>query len=298
MSAPDHVGKPPLFGRPRAVVEAELGEREAVRCPLCDCEPERFATDCQGFHLARCPRCQLQFHSPRPPLARLAERVYACHYDDLSEAASQLTPAKRAQYARQLDRLEQLWGQRGSLLDVGCGAGAFLRYARERGWEAAGTDIQLSEGARSSRARLWCGRLTDIDFGRDRFSAVRFHHVLEHTENPLADLERARALLNPGGLLYLSVPNLDGLGPRWKSWLSRWGLKRHRWRHYAALHHLWFFTPATLRLLVERAGFEVLHWETPLSTHSPRPAWLTAVYRRLLEKPRRGSILDFYCRSR
>lgn len=298
MSAPDQAEKVPLFGRPRAVVEAELAEREPVRCPLCDCEPERFATDCQGFHLARCPRCRLEFHSPRPPFARLAERVYGCHYEDLSPAASQLTPEKRARFARQLGLLEELLGQPGSLLDVGCGAGAFLRYARECGWQVAASDIQLSEAAKASGVRLWSGRLSDIDFGRERFSAIRFHHVLEHTENPLRDLQRARTLLIPDGVLQVSVPNLNGLSPRLKSWLSRWRLKRNRWRHYAALHHLWFFTPTTLRQMVERAGFEVLHWETPLNPRPGRPAWLFACYRWLLETPRRGSLLDFYCRTR
>lgn len=292
MTAPD---KPaPLFGRPRAEVEAELGEREPVRCPLCDCHPELFATDPQGFHLARCPRCGLEFQSPRPPFARLAEHVYAREYGDLEDSASRLTPEKQAQFARQLDHLEEFLGERGSLLDVGCGAGAFLRAAAARGWTVAGTDIRLSAGAEASGARLWRGRLGEIDFGSQRFRAIRFHHVLEHTENPLVELERARALLVPGGVLYLSVPNLAGLSPRLKTWQSRWGLKRNRWRHYAALHHLWYFTPATLSELLERAGFRVLDWETPLGLRPGRPRWAAALLRGLLEKPRWGSILDVY----
>ncbi|MBI2956344.1 MAG: class I SAM-dependent methyltransferase [Acidobacteria bacterium] len=297
MAAPDSTAKDSLFGRPRQVIEAELPEREPVRCPLCDLDPAPFARDPQGFTLARCPGCHLEFLSPRPPFARLAERVYAHTYEDLSLAASQPTPEKKVQFERQLNLLERYLGRRGALLDVGCGAGAFLRLAAARGWQAAGTDIHLSEGARTSGARLWAGRLAAIDFGTERFDAVRFHHVLEHTENPLAELGRARALLRPNGLLYVSVPNLAGLSPRLKSWQSRWGMKRHPWRHYAALHHLWFFTPATLGRLVERAGFELLHWETPLRPKPGWPPWLTAAYRWLLEKPRRGSILDLYARA-
>lgn len=285
---------PPLFGRPRAEVEAELGEREPVRCPLCHLEPKRFATDPQGFHLARCPGCGLEFQSPRPPFERLAEIVYAREYGDLADTAAEVTPEKRARYQRQLDRMERFLGRRGSLLEVGCGAGAFLRLAAERGWAIAGTDIQLSEGARQSGARLWAGRLKEINFGGQRFSTVRFHHALEHTENPLAELERARELLEPDGLLYVSVPNLAGLSPRLKSWQSRWRLKPRPWRHYAALHHLWYFTPESLNKLLERAGFRLRHWETP---HVPKPgeaAWRAALYRRLFEKPRWGSILDVY----
>jgi 2-polyprenyl-3-methyl-5-hydroxy-6-metoxy-1,4-benzoquinol methylase len=286
-----------LFGRPRAEVEAALGEREPVRCPLCDLEPLPFATDFQGFRLGRCPRCALEFLSPRPSFARLSERVYAADYQDLAAPAAALTPDKRAYLERQLSQLEKCLGRRGALLDVGCGAGAFLRLAAEQGWSVAGTDIHLSEAARASGARLRAGRLAELDFGGEKFEAVRFHHVLEHTPNPLEDLRRARALLQPGGVLYVSVPNLGGLSPRLKSWQSAAGLKSHRWRHYAALHHLWYFTPATLARLVEFAGFQVLKWETPLPPRPGRPAWLTAVFRLLLERPRWGSILDLFARA-
>ena len=283
-----------LWDRPRAEVERALTEREPVRCPLCEREPEHFATDYQGFHLARCPGCGLEFQSPRPPFAKLAEWVYAREYGDLADPAGELTPEKQARFGRQLERIEALTGKRGALLDVGCGAGAFLRAAAARGWRVAGTDIVLSEGARSTGARLWPGRLGEIDFGGARFDAVRFHHVLEHTENPLAELARARALVAPGGALYVSVPNLGGVSPRLKSWQSRLGLKRKRWRHYAALHHLWYFTPATLARLAERAGFRVARWETPLPFRPGRPAWLAGLYRWALEGPRWGSILDVY----
>jgi len=290
------MSKPPpsLFGQPREVVEAELAEREPVRCPLCDTDPEPFAVDPQGFQLVRCPQCRLEFVSPRPTLALLAERVYARDYHH-ERADFELIPENRALFGRQLDRLEQFLPRRGTLLDVGCGGGAFLRAAQQRGWEAAGTDIELEPAAQSSGARLWAGTLESIDFGGEQFDALRFHHVLEHTPNPLAELERARGLLTPQGVLYLSVPNLAGLSPRLKSWQSRLRLKARPWRHYAALHHLWFFTPATLRRVVERAGFSVARWETPVPPKETQPAWVTSLLRAALEAPRWGSILDFYC---
>jgi hypothetical protein len=96
----------------------------------------------------------------------------------------------------------------------------------------------------------------------------------------------------------VGVPNVAGLNPRLKSWQSRLGLKRKRWRHYAALHHLWFFTPPTLRRLVETAAFEVVRWETPVMDRRGRPAAVTCVFRALLERSRAGSLLDLYARAR
>jgi 2-polyprenyl-3-methyl-5-hydroxy-6-metoxy-1,4-benzoquinol methylase len=297
MSKPPASDPPPLFGQPREVVEAELAEREPVQCPLCDVDPQPFAVDPQGFQLARCPRCDLEFLSPRPRLELLAERVYGRSYHHQA-ADFELTPENRALFGHQLDQLERLLPQRGAVLDVGCGGGAFLRAALERGWQAAGTDVVLDPAARETGARLWTGTIAGIDFSGERFEALRFHHVLEHTANPLAELQRARELLHPNGVLYLSVPNLAGLSSWLKTWQSRLRLKARPWRHYAALHHLWYFTPATLRRVVERAGLETLHWETPLPPKPSRGAWAEAGLRWLLEGRRWGSILDFYCRSK
>ena len=152
--------------------------------------------------------------------------------------------------------------------------------------------------ARASGARLWEGELPEIEFGGARYDVVRFNHVLEHTRDPFLELRRARELVTPGGILLVGVPNLAGLNSRLKSWQSRFGLKNKRWRHYAALHHFWFFTPATLRQLAEAAAFEVVRWETPVMDRPGRSAALTRVYRALLETSRAGNLLDLYARAR
>jgi len=284
-----------LFGRPRAEVEAALPEREPVTCPLCGHQPRRFATDFQGLALARCGTCGLEFQSPRPVFEQLATAVYGASYHRADEATVDATRA--GEFGRQLDTLERLLPRdRRRLLDVGCGAGAFLRFAASRGWHLEGTDVLVTEWARDAGVRLWEGHLPAIDFGASRFDVVRFNHVLEHTVNPLVELQCARRWLSPGGVLLVGVPNLAGLSTQLKSWQSRLRLKSKPWRHYAALHHFWFFAPQTLIRLVEAAGFHTVYWETPVHEHPGRPRWLTAGYRAVLTTVRRGSLLDLYAR--
>src|SRR5262249_15758198 len=87
---------------------------------------------------------------------------------------------------------------------------------------------------------------------------VTLVNVLDQAHGPLTILQAVHRVLTPGGLLALRVPNarfhgtwarlLIGLGP----------LARSRgWDTYPVVHHF-AFTPAGLRQLVERAGFEVL----------------------------------------
>ena len=284
-----------FFGRPRAEIEAALPDREPVHCPLCGREPRLFGVDFQGLHLARCGVCGLEFQHPRPVFEQLAAAVYARDYHPDGHEA--VDPCRERTFTRQMERLERYVERRpAALLDVGCGAGAFLGYARTRGWTVGGTDINVTDDARRHGSRLWEGQLPDIDLDDACFDAVRLNHVLEHTQDPLRELRQARRIVAEDGVLLVGVPNIAGLSIRLKSWQSRLGLKRRRWKHYGALHHLWFFTPQTLAALVEAAGFAVTHWETPAEDRPGRSGWTRALVRWPLETARLGGILDLYAR--
>ncbi len=270
-------------------------QMEQVRCPVCDVEPRLFAVDHQGFHLCRCPVCKLEFANPRPTLEELRELLYQQEYFYLSGGEQQIAYTRQYQFHRQLNTIFRLLRRKGSLLDFGCGDGAFLAFAQKEGWEVTGTDIRLSEQALRLSCRLVEGQLGQADLEPGSFDAIRINHVLEHTQNPLVELQNSGRLAAPGGIIFISVPNLAGISSRIKSVQSRLHLKARRWRHYAAIHHLWYFTPASLKALVEKAGLRTIFWETPVLKKPGGKPVAENVYRFLLEKPRCSSILDLYC---
>lgn len=98
------------------------------------------------------------------------------------------------------------------LLEIGCGAGTFLRSITELKHVHA-TGIDRSEGSvAAARAQGVDARVTTIEAllaerGNDRgFDAVVATHVLEHLEDPLGFVKRCTGLLNPGGSLLFSTP--------------------------------------------------------------------------------------------
>lgn len=281
-----------LFGRSRTEVKAALPDRERVNCPLCGREPHRFGVDFQGFQLARCPACGLEFQHPRPVPAQLDAAVYHADYHPPVDART--GRYRERAFAHQLARLAHHVALPATLLDVGCGDGAFLRSAQSAGWDVAGTDIHLTDAVRGTGIRTVEAPLPDIDFDGERFDAIRFNQVLEHTPDPLAQLHAARRMVTDRGILLLGVPNLAAWGIRLKNWQSRLGLKRRPWKHYGALHHLWFFTPATLRRLVEAAGFRVVTWETPPHGRPAPPGPLRTLLDRSISALRAGGILELY----
>ncbi len=60
------------------------------------------------------------------------------------------------------------------------------------------------------------------------------------------------------------------------------------------VHHVWFFTPRTLRRLGGAAGFGLIHWETPMLPRGGAMGSLGAVYRALLQATRSGTNLEYY----
>jgi hypothetical protein len=100
--------------------------------------------------------------------------------------------------------------------------------------------------------------------------AMTLWHVLEHVEDPARALERAAAWLRPGGGLLVGVPNFASLQAR---------LGGERWFHLDLQRHRTHFTPAGLRALLERNGFEVVAERHVLAEHNPFGMWQTLVNR-------------------
>jgi SAM-dependent methyltransferase len=73
-------------------------------------------------------------------------------------------------------------------------------------------------------------------------------HAIEHVPDPLAHLRQCHRVLQDGGRLILTTPNMAGL-------MSR--LFKEDWMALEPPRHLWLFTPNTLQTCVERAGFRV-----------------------------------------
>lgn len=103
--------------------------------------------------------------------------------------------------------------QAGRLLDVGCGNGAFLLRAMEAGWDVEGIepDPVAAEQAVGSRLLIHNGDIHSYD-ARDRFDVITLSHVFEHLHDPSAVLSRCFELLSPGGVLWMAMPNVEGLG--------------------------------------------------------------------------------------
>lgn len=147
-------------------------------------------------------------------------------------------------------RLLRKFKPTGSLLDIGCGRGLFLKTARDAGYTARGIDVSERAVAYARREfHLDVDMCTPADLlaSGNRFDAITLWHVLEHFFDPFKCLREVRSLLNDDGMCLLEVPNLHSL--KFMTARNRW----HGGNH--PLYHRTFFTSTTLHNALESSGF-------------------------------------------
>jgi SAM-dependent methyltransferase len=98
------------------------------------------------------------------------------------------------------------------VLEIGCGAGAFIRRLQGLGVTAEGVELNDDALLVAQAAGLPVRRMTLDELVRAglRYDAICAFQVLEHIPDPKPFLADIMTLLSDGGRLVLSVPDSDG----------------------------------------------------------------------------------------
>jgi SAM-dependent methyltransferase len=187
----------------------------------------------------RCRACGTATTDPWPSPAEL-EGAYSSWYRPgagrFSGLGDKLLRRTRASLSQRIDRI----APPGPVLDVGAGDGALLAALRARGREAVGLEREPSGPG-------MCGG--DVaEQEREAWAAVIFWHSLEHLPEPGAAIEVTAALLLPGGVAIIAVPNSASLQAR---------LFGDRWLALDLPRHLVHLTAASLLSKMRSAGLVV-----------------------------------------
>jgi SAM-dependent methyltransferase len=253
-----------------------------VACATCGGTRTTVVVRKQGLPISRCAACGLVFASPRLPAEEIWKRYNPDYFWHEYLPALGVVDGRfdleyfDHRYGYLLQLLALQLGTKGRLLEIGCGAGFFLKAAERSGWDAWG--LELSEEAAAFAAgrlglRVVREQAEHAHFDDGSFDVVAMFDVIEHLLDPMAVLRTARRVLRPGGVLLVTTPNLDALsraamGPGWAV--------------LSPAEHTYYFTERTLRLMLERAEFRdvgfvrenpslgVYETMNPRYTHAPR----------------------------
>ncbi len=169
-----------------------------------------------------------------------------------------LDELRRQNFATILNRLEQIKPvASASFLEVGCAKGLFLDAVQQRGGSICGLepDRPNAEIARQTGVPVKIGYFPgDVEAG-EQYDVIIFNDVFEHIPAPHRIAEALPALLNPGGLAIINLPNSDGFIYRLSMIADRLGVSgplERLWQKGLQSPHISYFNADNLKRLVER----------------------------------------------
>ncbi len=236
-----------------------------TRCPLCHAgSMKKYSLKHTVVFACSSKQCGLRFASPQLDDEHLCQ-AYEMNYYPASRQSRTLQYENTAReileqvFARLAQKTGPLAGK--AILDYGCGRGDLCAVASEL--KLIPTGIEFDDNARLEAAHN--GRFSvykDIDSlvqkePLKKFDLVVLWQVIEHLRVPWGELRRLHCVLKPGGVLIVSTPNADGLKAR---------SLRSRWDNYTNPTHFYYFTPRSLHLTLNVAGFSAnTRWRSFIS---------------------------------
>ncbi len=263
-----------------------------LSCPVCSNTrlKEQFVAS-NGYPIVQCEDCGLAFTDDRaaPPPSQLYPP-----FEQTSSVGQSAFRSALSVFLRHRARLVKHFRSSGRLMDYGCGAGQFAKHMAGEGFEVVGLEpFSLGAPETSAGGQLTLRREPLATAKKDlgTFDVITMWHVLEHIPNPVEVLNELKELLNPGGVLLISVPNFE-------SWQSK--VFEGSWFHLDPPRHLLHFTRSTLDGTLGRAGFSAVK-EFRFIPEYGSSGWLQSALNRVLPHANylyelakdRGALKDF-----
>ena len=189
-------------------------------------------------------------------IAKLYERSYF-HGDEYLDYAAE-EESLRLNFRARLKTLARMVPdlRERDMFEIGCAYGFFLDEARRFARSVAGLDISedaIAYGRGRFALDIAQGDYLNRPLGK-KYGAIVMWDTVEHLQRPDLFVEKIHADLEPGGVLALTTGDIDSLNAR---------LRGAKWRMIHPPTHLHYFSAATMRLLLERHGFDVMHLSHP-----------------------------------
>lgn len=236
-----------------------------VTCPACGVNSISSEFEKEDFNFKRCALCNTLYVSPRPSENRLLEYYNHSKFiqyftkeilEKTKETRTEMIFKPRAQ--KTIELLANIQLKRNVLVDVGGGNGLFLEALDSAG---GGFEKYINVEPSDEGVNLTLERGFDVvkgfieDFNLDiKVDVITAFELMEHLFNPITFLNRIYSLLSNDGVLVLTTPNIEGFDLI---------LLDSKSDNIGAPEHLNYFNPKSIKILLEKCGFEIIHIETP-----------------------------------
>lgn len=277
------------------------------QCLICKSDNFKFITtnvrDSKKHRLAKCQKCSHVQLFPFP----LNKELKKINDENLQDenigyygTIENYREKNNENTIRRGNLVSKLVKKNAKILEIGSGHGFFLEYMNNLGYDIIG--IEISEEKRILSNKVSSVSILNVDLKNKvpkigPYDLIAMFHILEHLENPIDFLTQARKLVKTRGKVVIEVPNFEDLQMNVNKAYRMWEPQ---------LSHLHYFTPRTLRKVLQKAGFKkitikgvqrygienMFHWRIMEKPQLERPSlnmpkeyeWLEKFYKNYLEK--------------
>ncbi len=221
-------------------------------CPLCSRTNVRLLRIEKGVKIFECLDCQLGFIDQNNISTNLQRSMRDSEFYNFKEY--QKEELKLRKRFEKLAKLITNYKQEGNILEVGAGFGLFASILVTNSkykidlidslamYRYIDTTIHNIKPFRGSFENY----VTTYGKKHKKYDMVIMMDVIEHFKDPLSNLKKAKSLLKNDGILVIQTPNYKSLMARiCKNW-AWWMIEDHKF----------FFSPKSLKLMLNRAGFQ------------------------------------------
>jgi 2-polyprenyl-3-methyl-5-hydroxy-6-metoxy-1,4-benzoquinol methylase len=231
----------------------------------------------ESFSIWQCNNCSLRFTQDVPDARSIGRYYksenYISHTNTSKGLINRIYQSVRKKTLKQKAMLVQHFTllEKGALLDMGSGVGAFVHEMKMRGWNVTG--LEPDPDARDTAKKSFGCELLDAakfyDLPPASFDAITLWHVLEHV-HPLHEyIEQLKKLLKPFGRIIIAVPNYTSYDAK---------KYRENWAAYDVPRHLYHFSPLSMQMLLKKHGLQLLE-ELPMRYDSYYISLLSSKYK-------------------
>jgi 2-polyprenyl-3-methyl-5-hydroxy-6-metoxy-1,4-benzoquinol methylase len=234
-------------------------------CHICNTE-SKFLLKKDGFDLYKCPKCELVSVYPQPSPEILAKDFYSEESGYQSNRAEDLSKVSEIERSKKVFSLLEKLKPNGKILDVGCSGGHFMYWAKRRGFDPVGVELnkRTAESARLYGFEVYNGFVENAPFEPQSFDIILLGEVVEHVNNPREFIRSSVKFLKPYGVVIITTPNLDCFWSRVTFFLYK--MFSIPWSSVTPPYHLFQFGSENLDELLKQEKFSLVYKSFVLMT--------------------------------
>ncbi|MBE9531791.1 MAG: methyltransferase domain-containing protein [Proteobacteria bacterium] len=232
--------------------------RELVGCRVCGALKREPDTQKNGYKYGVCSGCGVSMIEPmanQDTLDELYQKGFMEMKCDGVDQSKRFSLEYKETYFAEKDKdfidLGYVFSDTDmKVLDVGCANGLFLDYLiEEKDIRAQGIDVSIEMIKMAVKNGFAC-KCEKIEEAQGLYDLLTMWDTLEHIREPAAFLKKAAAILNPGGDIIIQTPCRGVISDSYGA----------EWIQYQPPYHVHLFDFESLKLLLEKVGFDIVSW--------------------------------------